>query len=579
MPAAPGPAPVAGAVGPALPNLTPSSPGHRADERRLAWLMAVSVSGGGGIGWLIWSAQTPLAGIWWAQAAIAVCGGIMAIKTVQDLILGAIGTWCILNRQGPCARLPPWNPPPRSADTDNHHLLGVLCFMRHEDPSVYGTTLLKTGDGLVAAGIAHCADLFMCSDSADPQRIAEERQVRSELEQRFAGTGMRVYHRIRSWKGEAKYGNFIDIVLSHGGAYPFLLQLDADGSIDGHGVRLMLGRMVEESDLALIRVATRIIPGRTWFTRFQAFASAGYGPITALGTAWLARHASYYWGHNAIVRTAAVAAIRLPPALPLLWSKPRPLTSHDIAEGCLLGGRGWRTRVVAGDDVSAEEGVPPGPLECLIRDARWSGGDLQAFWAIGLSPALRWTGRWILFTAWAGYAVNVLLWGWILLVVLIGSMSPVLGWVIEDEMGHLALASSLSLDLLTVWMIVAAVVPKVIGWRIACFNQQPQALRMALWEFVWSALTAPVVSLAHARFTIMNLFTKVSWGVQMRSDDVMPPARDIIVPLLPTVIFGVVLAGLTWISPFGGSVIMWWTCVSLILAPATIAWLRRPLPA
>ena len=84
-----------------------------------------------------------------------------------------------------------------------------------------------------------------------------------------------------------------------------------------------------------------IINRNTLFARVQQFAGRLYGPLIAYGLAWWHGADSNYWGHNAVLRTAAFAQSA---GLPTLGG-PRPIgghiLSHDFVEAALMWFVGW----------------------------------------------------------------------------------------------------------------------------------------------------------------------------------------------------------------------------------------------
>jgi membrane glycosyltransferase len=101
-----------------------------------------------------------------------------------------------------------------------------------------------------------------------------------------------------------------------------------------------------------------------------------YGPVIATGlSAWMGRDGNY-WGHNAIIRTAAFAAHA---GLPDLRGKP-PLgghiLSHDFVEAALIRRAGLEVYMLPDLGGSYEES-PPSLIDLAARDRRWCQGNLQ----------------------------------------------------------------------------------------------------------------------------------------------------------------------------------------------------------
>ena len=83
-----------------------------------------------------------------------------------------------------------------------------------------------------------------------------------------------------------------------------------------------------------------------------------------------------YWGHNAIIRTAAFAAAAGLPRLPGKAPFGGTILSHDFVEAALIRRAGWAVHMVPALGGSYEEG-PPTLTDLAVRDRRWCQGNLQ----------------------------------------------------------------------------------------------------------------------------------------------------------------------------------------------------------
>ncbi len=183
-------------------------------------------------------------------------------------------------------------------------------------------------------------DWFFLSDTTDPDIwIAEERAfvaLRGRL-----GPQARIYYRHRPKNTARKAGNIADFVTRWGGAYEQMVVLDADSLMTGRAIVTLAAAMEADPDAGIIQTLPLIINRNTLFARVQQFAARIYGPIIADGlSCWMGRDGNY-WGHNAIIRTAAFAAHC---GLPHLSGKP-PLgghvLSHDFVEAALIRRAGY----------------------------------------------------------------------------------------------------------------------------------------------------------------------------------------------------------------------------------------------
>ena len=149
--------------------------------------------------------------------------------------------------------------------------------------------------------------------------------------------------------------------------------------------------MQADPDAGIIQTLPLIINRNTLFARLQQFAARIYGPIIADGlSVWMGRDGNY-WGHNAIIRTAAFAAHC---GMPDLSGKPPfggHILSHDFVEAALMRRAGYAVYMLTEVTGSYEES-PPSLIDLSARDRRWCQGNLQhmrVIGAAGLHPATR----------------------------------------------------------------------------------------------------------------------------------------------------------------------------------------------
>jgi membrane glycosyltransferase len=245
----------------------------------------------------------------------------------------------------------------------------------NEDPHRVLAGLHAMHESLQGTGQGDRFDFFILSDTTRPevghQEVAAVRALRRRL-----GADARVFYRRRRENAERKAGNIAEWVRRFGGAYPQMLILDADSLMTGDTLVRLAGAMERNASVALIQTLPMIVNGRTFFARMQQFAGRVYGPVVAHGIAWWHGAEGNYWGHNAIIRTAAFARHA---GLPhLRGGKPfeGAVLSHDFVEAALLRRGGWAIHMAPGLGGSYEEG-PPSLTDMLVRDRRWCQGNLQ----------------------------------------------------------------------------------------------------------------------------------------------------------------------------------------------------------
>ena len=218
-------------------------------------------------------------------------------------------------------------------------------------------------------------DFYILSDSTKAENVAAERRTHDHLVAELSAAG-RLYYRNREQNVGRKAGNIADFVTNHGGAYDYMLILDADSLMRAETVVEMVARMDEDPQLALLQSQPLIIGRRTPFGRALQFSAALFSPIFSRGIAALQGREGPFWGHNAIIRVRAFAASC---GLPSLSGKPPfggQILSHDYVEAALLARAGYKVRVDPDLEGSFEE-APSNLIEYAKRDRRWCQGNLQ----------------------------------------------------------------------------------------------------------------------------------------------------------------------------------------------------------
>ena len=273
----------------------------------------------------------------------------------------------------------------------------------NEDPERLLAGLRAIHESVVATGQGDRFDFFVLSDTTRPEIAADERAAFARLRATLGDGLPRVYYRRRDDNAERKAGNVADWVRGFGAAYPQMLILDADSLMTGETIVRLAGAMEANADVALVQTFPVVVNGHTVFARMQQFSGSVYGPIVAYGIAWWHGPESNYWGHNAIIRTAAFAAHAGLPELRGIKPFRGTVLSHDFVEAALLRRGGWALFMVPGLGGSYEEG-PPSLTDMLVRDRRWCQGNLQ-HGAVLPAKGLHWVSRWHLLIGIGHYTV------------------------------------------------------------------------------------------------------------------------------------------------------------------------------
>ncbi|MDB5423636.1 MAG: glycosyl transferase family 2, partial [Phenylobacterium sp.] len=241
---------------------------------------------------------------------------------------------------------------------------------------------------LARLGASSAFDIFVLSDSTSERIAFAERAAFRTLR---VQANSRLFLRRRLENLERKAGNISEWVRRFGGAYDFMVVLDADSTMAGETLLRLIDAMERNPGVGLIQTAPTITGAATLFARMSQFGVRMYGRVAAAGLAWWAGAEASYWGHNAIVRTKAFAGAAGLPILPGAKPFGGHVLSHDVVEAALLRRAGWAVHVTAALDGSCEE-TPPTILDFIQRDHRWCQGNLQHLRLIaakGLHPINR----------------------------------------------------------------------------------------------------------------------------------------------------------------------------------------------
>jgi len=259
-------------------------------------------------------------------------------------------------------------------------VLGLVC---GEPPGPLARRAVALRDDLCRAGIAARCDIFVLSDTRAPEARAAEARL-------FAGMpGIR--YRNRTVNTGRKPGNVTDWIGSHGAGYETMLVLDADSRFSADRLAALLARMDAQPGIGLIQSGIRLRPGTSRLAGMLRLSSRLCGPGFVRGTARWTGTEGNYWGHNALIRTAAFAGAAGLPKLSGRAPWGGPVLSHDFVEAAWLRRAGWEVEIDPETRGSFEE-APETLAEFHRRDRRWCQGNLQhlrLLGAAGLHPVSR----------------------------------------------------------------------------------------------------------------------------------------------------------------------------------------------
>jgi membrane glycosyltransferase len=402
----------------------------------------------------------------------------------------------------------------------------------HEEPHRIAGTIAAMAEELLHLGKAQSFDVFILSDTRGANEGEAEEACYSDLSSRLRGF-IKVYYRRRIENTSRKAGNIEDWVERFGGAYDHFIILDADSVMSGEAV-IRLARSMEQAPRAgLIQSIPRLTGATTLLQRLQQFASNVYGPAVAGGLASWHRDQGNYWGHNAIIRTAAFAGAS---GLPVLSGRKPfggPILSHDFVEAALLQRAGWGVHMVPSVQGSYE-GMPPGLVDLIVRDRRWAQGNLQHL-ALIARRGLTAMGR-----------VHLAMGAFAYLVSAIWALSLMTGIVLALQSQQLIPSYFQdSKTLFPIWPVIdpgaamrlflgtmaVVLLPKVLGLalevkRAAAAGELfglPRALAAVTLETFFSMLLAPILMLTQTS-AVVQILSGIDggWKAQRRDDGSIP---------------------------------------------------------
>jgi membrane glycosyltransferase len=434
----------------------------------------------------------------------------------------------------------------------------VLMPIHNEDVAEVFGRIARMAEMLRATGQGDRFDIFVLSDSgpqAEPAEVAAWQALAS-------AHGPRLYYRRRTENVGRKPGNVAEWIRRFGGAYDYMLMLDADSLMSGNAIVGMAQVMEQRPTIALLQTVPAVIGATTLFQRWMQFASRLYGPISTAGLVWWSGSEATFWGHNALIRVTAFASSCGLPELPGRPPFGGTIMSHDMVEAALLRRRGWRVHMIMIDDTFEE--YPPTLIDQAVRDRRWAQGNIQHLRLIG-SSGFHWINRLQLLIGASAYITSP---AWLVLIAT-GIAQAFWG-------GASVVEATTSVKVLVVTLLLLFG-PKAMSmiWamadpdRRAAFGGARGILRSVLLDVPLSVLTAPAIALTQT-IDVANILRgrKSGWNPQNRKSDGLSVA-EVMPRYIWHIAIGLVLLVVSVLAPPLG---LW-------LSPVTLGMLVSPLLA
>lgn len=437
----------------------------------------------------------------------------------------------------------------------------VMC-VRHEDPTRVVRRLDAVLRSLDMTGHGDRFDIFILSDSAKPDAIAEEEAVFAAWRGAL-GDPSRVTYRRRASNNGFKAGNVRDFIVKLGEPYDFMITLDADSVMSGEAILRLIRVMQANPKLGILQSLVVGLPARTIFARAFQFGMRASMRSYSMGAAWWLGDHGPYWGHNAAIRLKAFRDHAVLPTVPGGPPLGGAVLSHDLYEAVLMRKAGYEVRVLPEEGGSWEDN-PASLPEFLRRNLRWCQGNMQ-YLRLLWSPGLPLMGRINLIIAilmyagapaWMTFMVAAAVQAWEPAVVMGGGTTEPFPW-------------ALSTGLLAAMMVVLFA-PKIMGYLDVLL--QPAETKRYGGSGIFAAgvgaevtfgmLFAPIVSFSVTAF-LFRLFVlrkPLGWEAQNR-DGARVPWRDAARLFWPTTLFGVALSTSLYLTapevlPFAAPVLL-----------------------
>lgn len=468
----------------------------------------------------------------------------------------------------------------------------IIMPIYHEDVTRAFAGVQSVYESIQQTGRLDEFDFFVLSDSVDADTVVAEQQAWARTCEQLDGFE-RLFYRRRRARVKRKSGNLADFCRRWGGAYRYMVVLDADSVMSGDTIGELVDRMQANPDTALIQTPPVAVERDSMLARIQQFATRVYGRMFAAGLHFWHLDNAHYWGHNAIIRIEPFMEFCSLPRLPGRGALSGEILSHDFVEAALLARAGWGVYIAYDLEGSYEE-VPPTLIEELGRDRRWCQGNIQhlrLLFSDRLAPAHRalFANGVMAYTSAAIWFVFLLLSSSeaLLEAMRVPDYFPVAGalfpaWPVWEPIWAVSLFAATA---------VVLFLPKILGMVLivrkgeqAKYGGTIRLVLSTLIEIVLTTLLAPIRMLIHTWFVVSTAIGKqVKWNAQQRADATVAWSRALrfhLPGMLLALIWGGLLLLITpgfapWLAP---------VLVPLLIAPMVTVvssrtdigrWLRR----
>jgi membrane glycosyltransferase len=460
----------------------------------------------------------------------------------------------------------------------------VVMPIYNEDPRRVLAGVKATYESLEQTGQLERFDLFLLSDTTDPDTWVSEELAFTELRSEVSDPE-RLFYRNRRENTERKMGNIADFCATWGDRYRYMVVFDADSIMTGLSLVNLVRLMELHPHVGIVQAPPLPVNRRTLFGRIHQFAMQAYSMIFITGLNFWQGGAANYWGHNAIIRIQPFVQHCRLPKLPGKAPLGGSILSHDFVEAAFMRRAGWKVYLASELRGSYEE-MPSSLIGYAARDRRWCQGNLQHARLL-FTRGFHFVNRIHILMGVMSYVASPL---WLLLL----GLTTLEG--IKEALGkHTYFAPGRTLFptwhvsvreqaiLLFILMMSLLLLPKflslLIHWRkpghLKAFGGALKLTSSVFCETVASTLLAPNLALLQARFVIGILMgRKVEWDSQDRGET-STRFREAFQRHWPSVLLGVLWTALLALTV--PKLIYWFSPViaGFLLAIPLSAWSSR----
>lgn len=268
----------------------------------------------------------------------------------------------------------------------------LTLFLRNEDPLPALLRLKGMAESLKATGLERHFRFFVLSDTSDETIAKAEAAGFDEFVQAIGlPAESRPIYRRRAENTGYKAGNIHDFLVEYGSDYDFFLPLDSDSVMSGDAIIRLVAAMEARPEIGIMQSLVVGMPATSGFARMFQFGMRHGMRAFTMGAAWWNADCGPYWGHNALIRTAAFLAHCRLPVLPGSPPLGGHVLSHDQLEAAYMRRGGYEVRVLPIETQSYEANPPTFP-DFAKRDLRWCQGNMQ-YWRFLFEPGLKTLSR------------------------------------------------------------------------------------------------------------------------------------------------------------------------------------------